>query len=187
MVHSGKFTALLDANVLYPAPLRDYLLQLASLDLYKPRWTEQIQNEWIDNLLLKRCDLTRQQLQRTKDAMNSAFPDANVTNYKELMEGLSLPDEDDKHVLAAAIRANTDVIVTVNLKDFPTDYLKKFDIESQHPDTFISNLINLDKQKAIEALNNQIKSLKNPPKTKKEVLETLKNCGLEQSVILLEE
>ena len=94
---------------------------------------------------------------------------------------------DDKHVLAAAIRGNANVIVTFNLKDFPAAYLKTFDIEPQHPDTFVSNIINLDINKAIEALNNQVKSLRNPPKTKKDVLESLKNCGLKASVALLEE
>lgn len=185
MIHSGKFTALLDANVLYPAPLRDYLLHLANLDLYKPMWTDEIQNEWIDNLLLKRVDLVRDKLEKTKAAMNSAFPDSNVINYDQLKAGLSLKDKDDKHVLAAAIRGNANVIVTFNLKDFPESYLKTFDIEPQHPDIFVSNIINLDRNKAIEALDNQIKSLRNPPKTKNEVLETLQNCGLENSVILL--
>ncbi len=187
MIHSGKFTALLDANVLYPAPLRDYLLHLANLNLYKPKWTDKIQHEWIDNLLLKRDDLIRDKLDKTKDAMNSAFPNANVINHDKLIKGLSLKDANDKHVLAAAIRANAGVIITFNLKDFPPDYLKTFGLEPQHPDTFISNLINLDKKKAIEALNNQVRGLRNPPKTKNEVLETLKSCGLEQSVILLEE
>ena len=185
MIHSGKFTALLDANVLYPAPLRDYLLHLANLGLYQPKWTDEIQNEWIDNLLVKRVDLIRDKLEKTKDAMNSAFPDANVVSYKKLMAGLSLKDEDDKHVLAAAIRGNANVIVTFNLKDFPAVYLKTFDIEPQHPDTFVSTIINLDKNKAIEALNNQVKSLRNPSKTKKDVLETLKNCGLEKTATLL--
>jgi len=187
MIHSGKFTALLDANVLYPAPLRDYLLHIANLDLYKPKWTDEIQNEWIDNLLLKRHDLTRDKLEKTKDAMNSAFPDANTINYEDLITGLTLHDKNDRHVLAAAIRSNSDVIVTFNLKDFPVEYLKKFDIEAQHPDEFISNLINLNRSQAIQALNNQIKSLKNPPKRKTDVIETLRNCGLEKSATLLME
>ncbi len=187
MIYSGKMIALLDANVLYPAPLRDFLLNLADLDLYKPRWTEEIQNEWIDNLLVKRIDLVRDKLEHTKDAMNSAFPDSNVINYQELIAGLSLKDDDDRHVLAAAIRGKADAIITFNLKDFPEAYLKTFDIEILHPDKFVSSIINLNRNKVVEALNNQIESLRNPPKTKKEVLEILKTCGLEQSVLLLKE
>jgi hypothetical protein len=157
------------------------------MDLYKPKWTDEIQNEWIDNLLLKREDLERKKLEKTKDAMNDAFPDTNVANYQELIAGLSLNDKDDIHVLAAAIRGNANVIITFNLKDFPFAYLKNFAIEPQHPDIFISNIINLRKNEAMEALDNLIKSLRNPQKTKEEVLETLKNCGLKKAVILLEE
>jgi|SRR5450432_1876992 len=185
MIHSSRFIAVLDANVLYPAPLRDYLLHLASLELYKPTWTKDIQEEWIRNLLINRSDLKRENLEITQDAMNSAFPDANITNYEELISSLSLPDDKDRHILAAAIRGNADVIVTFNLKDFPPDYLKLYDIEVQDPDEFVSNIINLDKLKAENALQNQIRSLRNPPKTRDEVLQTLKKCGLTNSVSML--
>ena len=187
MIHSSRFVAVLDANALYPAPTRDYLLRLASLDLYKPKWTNEIQEEWIRNLLLNRPDLMREKLDITQDAMNSAFPDANITNYEELIAGLSLPDAKDKHILAAAIRGNADVIVTFNLKDFPYRYLKTYDIEVQHPDEFVSNLINLDKTKSENALQSLIKSLRNPPKTREEVLNTLEKCGLRNTVSILKE
>ncbi len=182
MIHSFRLTALLDANVLYPAPLRDYLLHLANVELYKPKWTQEIQEEWIRNLLFKRTDLKRESLEKARAAMNAAFPDANITHYEEIMKGLSLPDEKDRHVLAAAIKARVDVIVTFNLKDFPAEYLKKYDIEAQHPDEFIANFIGLDKAKSLEALQNQVRSLKNPPKSKGEVLELLERCGLQKSV-----
>jgi predicted nucleic acid-binding protein len=182
MIHSSRFTAILDANVLYPAPLRDYLLHLANVELYKPKWTAEIQEEWIKNLLLKRTDLKRGNLEKTRDAMDSAFPDANITNYKDLINGLSLPDKNDRHILAAAIRVNANVIVTFNLKDFPVDYLKLHDMEAQHPDEFIVNLIDLDKSKSLQALHNQVKSLKNPPLSLKDVLQTLEKCGLRNSV-----
>jgi predicted nucleic acid-binding protein len=182
MIHSSRFIAVLDANVLYPAPLRDYLLRLASLELYKPKWTNDIQEEWIRNLLINRRDLKSEKLKITQDAMNSAFPDANITNYEELISSLQLPDDKDRHILAAAIRGNADVIVTFNLKDFPPDYLKLYDIEVQDPDEFISNLINLDKLKSENAIQNLIRSLQNPPKSREEVLETLAKCGLKNAV-----
>jgi predicted nucleic acid-binding protein len=185
MIHSGRFTALLDANVLYPAPLRDYLLHLANLDLFKPKWSGEIHEEWIRNLLAKRTDLKRASLEKAKKAMDAAFPDANIVYYEGLISGVVLPDEEDRHVLAAAIKGNVDVIVTCNLKDFPSKYLGKYDIEPQHPDEFVSNLLNLDKIKCLKALSNQVKSLKNPPKTQEEVLEALKNCGLKKSVAQL--
>jgi predicted nucleic acid-binding protein len=163
MIYSPRFTALLDANVLYAMPLRDFLLRLATVDLYTPKWTDRIQEEWIHNLLLKREDLKRERLEKTRDAMNKAFPDANVVGYESLVEGLTLPDQDDRHVLAAAIRGRADVIVTFNLKHFPAEVLIAYDIE---------------------ALHNQVNSLKNPPKTTDEVLEALQKCGLNNSVAL---
>ncbi|MEO6963732.1 MAG: PIN domain-containing protein [Puia sp.] len=187
MIHSSRFIAVLDANVLYPAPIRDYLLRLAGLELYKPKWTKEIQDEWIRNLVIDRPDLKRENLVITQDAMNSAFSDANITGYQELIHGLSLPDEKDRHILAAAIRGNADVIVTFNLKDFPTDYVNTYDTEVQHPDEFISNLINLDSGKSESALQNLIRSLRNPPKTRDEVLQTLLKCGLPNVVSMLNE
>lgn len=187
MIHSGRFTALLDANVLYPAPVRDYLLHLANVTLYKPKWSATIQDEWIRNLLLNRPDLTKEALEKTKTAMDAAFPDANVENYKNLISAVKLPDDDDRHVVAAAIRGKADVIVTANVKDFPKAALAIYDIEVQRPDEFISNLLNLDKEKCQKALENQVRSLRNPPKTREEVLETLAGCGLIKSVDLLKD
>lgn len=93
-----------------------------------------------------------------------------------------MPDNNDRHVLAAAIKANANIIVTFNIKDFPSSYLKSFGIEVQHPDKFITNLINVDKQTSIKAFNNQVRSLKNPPKSGEEVLSVLAKCGLKNCI-----
>lgn len=181
MLHSERFKAVLDACVLYPAPLRDYLLSLAANGLYKPLWSDLIQDEWIRNLLKNRKDLTEDKLLRTVKLMNIAFPDADVTGFDEIIKSLSLPDKDDNHVLAAAIRNNADVIITFNLRDFPNDYLSQYDIEAQHPDNFIYHLIDLNQTEAIGALKNQVKRLVQPKRTEKQVLDTLESCGLEKS------
>ena len=178
MIHSPKFTAILDACVLYPAPVRDLLLHLASFDLYKPKWTETIQEEWKRNLLERRSDLKGSQLQKTISEMNKAFPNANVEQYEPLIPTFNLPDADDCHVLAAAVRCHAEVIVTSNLKDFPDKYLNEFDIEAQHPDTFILNLIDLNPEKAVQAFKKLVSFLKNPTMTESQVLESLKKAGL---------
>lgn len=177
--------ALLDANVLYPAPLRDFLLRLAEMELYTPKWTDEIQEEWIRNILLKRTDLQRVQLERTKDMMNAAFPDSNITDYDKFIDRLYLPDNDDRHVLAAAIKGKANVIISFNLKHFPAEYLKPFQIEVLHPDDFIVNLINFNKSKSLQSLHNQVKSLKNPPQSTDQLLQTLSKCGLKNSVLEL--
>lgn len=116
----GNFTVLFDACVLYSAPLRDFLMHLAMTDLFRAKWTDEIHDEWIRNLLKNRPDLTQERLQRTRDLMNSSVRDCLVSGYVDLIPSLTLPDQDDRHVLAAAICGGADVIVTYNLSDFPS-------------------------------------------------------------------
>ena len=178
MIHSARFTVVLDACVLYPAPVRDILLHLANLDLYKPKWTKEIQEEWKRSLLENRPDLGANQLDKTIRAMNKAFPDSNVSSYESLINVFRLPDNNDRHVLAAAVRCHAEVIVTYNLKDFPARTLKAFDLEAQHPDTFISNLIDLNPETAVKAFQNQVSFLRNPPLKADQVLGHLRKAGL---------
>jgi len=112
-------TALLDASVLYSAPLRDLLMHLAVGGLYAARWTDRIHDEWTRSLLQNRPDRTRARLQRTRDLMNSALLDSLISGYEELIPRLRLPDPNDRHVLAAAIHAGADLILTMNLRHFP--------------------------------------------------------------------
>jgi predicted nucleic acid-binding protein len=125
------FTALYDACVLYPAPIRDVLMHLALTDLFRARWTDEIHEEWIRSVLRNRPDLSRERLLRTRDPMNAHVRDALITNYQDLIVGLSLPDPNDRHVLAAAIKGRADVIVTYNTRDFPADILAMYEISAQ--------------------------------------------------------
>lgn len=184
MSHTPTLTALLDANVLYPAPLRDLLLYIAK-ELYRPKWTDTIHQEWVGNLLLNRADLTAVQLERTVVAMNRAFPDATIQGYGPLIGSFRLPDPDDEYVLAAAIRGHVDVIVTANLKDFPADRLKPFDVQPQHPDEFIADLFAVDSGGVLAAFLAQVANLKNPPKSAHQVLDTLRQNGLRQTTQVL--
>ncbi len=185
MIHSPKFSVILDACVLYPAPIRDFLLSLAAEGLFKPHWSEEIQDEWVRNLLQTREDLTAQQLQKTVDAMNRAFPDANISEYEDLIIGLSLPDADDRHVLACAIKGGADLITTFNLKDFPSSEVGKYDIQVQNPDELVSSLLDLNPDAVCVAFSKMVARLRNPPKTKMEVTNALNKCGLPMSVAKL--
>lgn len=114
-----KIVAVLDACVLYPPSLRDLLLWLATVEAYEPRWTEEIHGEWTRNVLADHPDVTPAQLDRTRRLMSQAVPKGLVSGYEARIPLLSLPDADDRHVLAAAIEAGAAVIVTSNLSDFP--------------------------------------------------------------------
>jgi hypothetical protein len=104
--------------------------------------------------------------------------DALVTGYEPLIEGLTLPDADDRHVLAAAIRCNADLILTFNLKDFPEESLRPFEIEPEHPDKFLLHQLSLDQPGVLTAVKRQRESLKNPPKKPLEFLDTLEQQQL---------
>ncbi|MDD4890373.1 MAG: PIN domain-containing protein [Phycisphaerae bacterium] len=181
----SNFTVVYDACVLYPAPLRDFLMHLALADMFRARWTDRIHEEWIRNLLKNRTDLSREQIERTRDSMNAHALDCLVTGYEPLIAGLTLPDPDDRHVLAAAIRAGADLIVTFNTGDFPAERLDAFGIEAQHPDDFIMHLLDLAPELVCAAAKRQRESLRNPPKTVEEYLDALARQQLLQTVAQL--
>ncbi len=181
MIYSGGSTVILDACVLYPAPIRDLMLSMASEGLFKPKWTYIIQNEWVRSLLENRTDLKAEHLQQTIAAMNMAFPDSSVEDFEELIPGLKLPDENDRHVLASAIQCHADLIVTFNLKDFPNRYVDSYNIQVQSPDKFLSDLIDSDQETSCIAFRKMVGRLKNPPKSKSQVADTLLKCGLKIS------
>lgn len=183
----ANFSVVYDACVLYPAPLRDLLMHLALTDLYRAKWTETIHEEWMRNVLASREDLTRAQLERTRDLMNRSVRDCLVEGCDYLIPTLQLPDADDRHVLAAAIRSQSSVILTFNLKDFPAEELDKYDVEALHPDEFISDLIDLNPARVLEAVARHRQSLKNPPMTAREYLDCLLKQGLPETVKQLEQ
>ena len=177
MRHSA-FTAVYDACVLYPAPLRDFLMWLGLSGSFRARWSVQIHDEWKRNVLKNRPDLKAEHLDRTSDLMDRAIPDGLVTGHESLIEGLTLPDPGDRHVLAAAIRCSASVIVTFNERDFPEAVLGPFGIEAQHPDHFIDDLLGLDAAAVVGAARCQRAQLKAPAIPVAAFLEILLKQGL---------
>jgi hypothetical protein len=172
------FTVFYDASVLYPADLRNLLMHLALSGLFQAKWSAAVHAEWISALLRRRPDLSRQKLERTRMLMDLHAPDALVTNFEHLIDGLHLPDPDDRHVLAAAIHCGADVIVTANLKDFPLDRLAEFGIQAMHPDDFVLGLLDLAPVLVVTAARDHRESLKHPAKTAVEYLNSLRSQGL---------
>ena len=149
---------------------------------FRARWSTRIHDEWKRNLLMNRPDLTAEQLDRTSDLMDRAIPGALVTGFEPLMAGLSLPDPNDHHVLATAIRCHASVIVTFNERDFPADVLDAFGMEAQHPDVFTENLFDLDPASVVAAAQRQRQQLKSPPLEVDHYPEILRRQGLSQTV-----
>jgi predicted nucleic acid-binding protein len=181
-VRHSPFTVVYDACVLYPAPLRDFLMWLALSGAFRARWSARIHDEWKRNVLKNRPDLSPQQLDRTISFMNAAIPAASVTEYESLIDGLTLPDPNDRHVLAAAIRSGASVVVTFNQADFPIDALAPLGIEAQHPDEFVEYLFDLDPAAVIAAAQRQRAELKSPTMEVDRYLDNLLRQGLVQTV-----
>lgn len=179
------FTVVYDANVLYSAPLRDLLVRLARTRLFHGRWTDAILDEVFRSLIANRPDLDPAALERTRRLLCDAVPDCLVGGWEPMVEGLRLPDPDDRHVVAAAIRAGAQVIVTANVKDFPPAALEPFNIEAQHPDVFIVGLIDLDPGAVVTVLHQQQKDLVRRPTSVLGLLEVLERQGLVQTVAAL--
>ena len=181
----ARLTALLDANVLYPAGLRDLLLRLADRYLFAPLWSADIHAQWTGSLLADRPDIDLNVLDRTRAVMDQHFPDVLVTGYEVLVSELDLPDADDRHVLAAAIHGRADVVVTANLRDFPASRLAPHAIVAQHPDTFVADLFEVDPEGVLAAVRGHRAALRNPPRFVNEYLSALDRLGLRTTMSLL--
>jgi len=173
----ASFCALFDACVLYPYSVRDILLELSNADLFRGRWSDKILDECFA-ALEKNLPDAKDKLMRTRELMVLHAEHASIEGYQYLEEALSLPDSGDNHVLAAAIHGRADVIVTYNLKDFPADLLSPYGIEAQHPDEFLSHLLDLDAGKVCGAIRTCRARLQNPAMSVGEYLEALQKREL---------
>jgi predicted nucleic acid-binding protein len=179
---ASEFTVLFDACVLYPAPLRSFLMYLAVTDLFRAKWSDAIHDEWMRSVARDFPDIPPGKIERVRDLMNANVRDCIVTDFDELIPTLQLPDPDDRHVLAAAIRAGADVILTVNLRHFPLSELSKHGIQAQHPDEFIVYLLELAPEIVCSAANAHRAGLKNPPMDVADYFASLERQGLAETV-----
>lgn len=174
--------AVYDACVLYPAPLRDLLVRVALAGLVRAHWTDQIHDEWTRNVLANRPELAASSIERSRRLMDAHVLDAKVVGYEDRIPALTLPDPDDRHVLAAAVHCGANAIVTFNLADFPATGLTPHAVEAVHPDEFVVRLLDGHPQVVCEAVRQQRLALKKPPKTVEEFLPVLAQCGLVRTV-----
>jgi hypothetical protein len=177
--------AVLDANVLYSAFLRDVLLRLAAAGLFLPYWTERIHDEWIRNLLAKRPDISSAVLAGTRAGMDRFFPGALVLGFEPFEARLAGVHPGDRHVAAAALKARAQRIITHNLKHFPADALQPHGLVSESPDDFVTRLVKADPATAGAAIVAHRTGLKRPAYTEAEYAAAFRRAGLEKSASLL--
>lgn len=179
MIHSTRFTAVLDTNVVFPIEIRDLLFWFAFHELFTPKWSKHIFDEWDD--VMERKGVSEEEWMKRITKANLAFPDAMVNNYESLIDSLKLPDAKDRHVLAAAIKTNANVIVTNNLKDFPEEYLASFGLCAKGADDFLTDTIDLNPETAVKAFREMVLHRRNPDMDEYEVLDALRRNGLKDT------
>jgi predicted nucleic acid-binding protein len=179
MAGHARYTALLDACVLFPIATADALLSLAATGLYAAKWSTAIENEWVAAASRKHPHLA-DRLGNRRDLMRQAVPDWEVpeASWQALAPGLELPDRGDIHVLAAAIAGHADCIVTANLKDFPASVLDNFGLTALHPDDFIVAQLDLDGFLALEAFKEMRARKRNPAYTAEAFATAMERNGL---------
>lgn len=172
-----RYTALLDANVLVPYTLTDVLMRLAEAGLYRPLWSTTILAEAEGTLNHLHPEIPSATLHHRLSAMGQFFPDATVTGWDDLVNSLTPPDPDDRHVLAAAIVGGADAIVTANLTDFPDHALARFNIVATHPDDFLLDQWDLEPLLAEQVLHDIVEARHNPTVSRQDILDQLHRSG----------
>ncbi|HVX19624.1 MAG TPA: PIN domain-containing protein [Acidimicrobiales bacterium] len=168
------FAAVLDTCVLYPAHLRDTLLRLTERGFYRALWSADIVEELRRNLTEV---VDPSVVDRLLGQMTAAFPDAEVTGYQALIDGLTC-DPKDRHVLASAVRANAGAIVTFNTTDFPDHSIEPYAVEVIHPDTFLLDLLDLAPGAVVDELSRQAAANRRAPRTLPQILDALERGGV---------
>ena len=125
-----------------------------------------------------RPDLKAEQLQRTRRLMDAAVPEALVAGYERHVQDLSLPDSGDRHVLAAAIESEAEVIVTFNERDFPSEALRPFGVRAADPDAFVLELMDAFEEEVVGAARRHRAALVAPTKSVEEYLATFRRQRL---------
>jgi predicted nucleic acid-binding protein len=180
----APFVVVYDASVLYPIRIAGLLVRLAQKGFVQAKWTADIHEEWIRNLLENNPNnprITRDRLERRREAMDRAVRDCLVEGYERLIEAIEIRDPDDRHVVAAAIRAKAQSIVA-NDKDFGDGALDAWDLDHQTADEFIQGLIEINRELVVDALGEEWRGLKNPPYAPEEFLANLETVALNGTV-----
>ncbi len=178
----SQVIAVCDACTLYSITMADLLTSFGEASLYHPRWTH---DEWIRNVIEHRGQsgtVTREKLEARRDTMIEAIENSLVEDYEDLIPTITLPDPDDRHVLAAAIKAEANLILTINLKDFPPKILTAWNLIAKHPDDFTAGLLETDQEAVVAVIKEMRERRKRPPISAEDFLAQLERQGLKKFV-----
>ena len=170
--------------MLYPNLARDVLITLATLGLFEARWTEEIHQEWTRSLLNDKPHLGIQ-VQKIRELVDQAVPDCLVQGFQPIISSLTLPDLNDRHVLAAAIHSGASQIVTFNLTDFPKKLLRPHSVVAVHPDAFVAELLGAFPDVIAQALNNRRRTYQKPATSWAQYCERLRQVGFKDTSVKL--
>ncbi|QXT63478.1 PIN domain-containing protein [Tessaracoccus palaemonis] len=173
----ARYSAVLDSCVMVPVALCDIHLRLAERLVFRPVWSERIISDARKAVLRIHPEIDPGRIGRRFQQMNEAFPDAEVHGHETLIDGLELPDPDDRHVLAAAIVSGADAIVTANLRDFPGGLWERFGVEIISPDDFLLNQLDMANRVVIAAIEEQAAATTHPSLTLDDLLGVLTRAG----------
>ncbi|MFM2394931.1 MAG: hypothetical protein RLZZ546_2914 [Bacteroidota bacterium] len=173
----------IDANVLYPQTLREFILQIARLKLIEVFWSQEVLDEWYFNIQKKLTPKEKNRLKDTIQLLHHDFPHALVKDFT-MIENANLIDQNDIHVISAAIHAKVDVILTFNTRDFPKSMLRKYGMTHFHPDKFVQHLLTKNKLDIIQAFEQLMKTSDYEKRSENEVIKLISNRGLVKSMRL---
>lgn len=189
---ANRFTALIDASALFGALKRNLLLSLAEADLYRVRWSAQILDETeralAEHFAERGEQAAAEKAKHSRQGIELAFPDASVSGHEALIDCMhALRDPNDRHVLAAALKTRASIIVTENLRHFPTQALWPLDLEAKSSDEFIADTIDLDIGRAVAAVRQMRERFNRPEMSADDLLLLMEARGLTLTVNMLRE
>jgi predicted nucleic acid-binding protein len=176
---------LCDANILYSILMTDLILSLGEAGLFHPRWTNEIHEEWIRNVLEDQPERKREELERRRAFMDQAIDHDLIEGYEHYIANLNLPDPDDRHVLAAAIEAGAETILTYNLRDFPAAVLTTYGISALHPDEFLCQQIKAEPALVLEVIEKMRVKRKRPEISQEQLISKLARLDIPEFVRML--
>lgn len=174
----ARYTVVLDACVLVPVAIADTLLRIAECGLYRPLWSARIISEAVDAIGDVHPTIPFEQIQRRFAAMDAAFEDACVQGWRGLEATVTLPDPDDRHVVAAAVHGRADAIVTFNVRDYPSDVLGSLNIAVSHPDDFLLDQLDLAPRIVLDVIKEQAAHTRLPALTPIDLIARLARAGV---------